>query len=88
MLTTTEQAWDSLSRLIGRGIEIKNRILTVEEKRHSGGKRSSHMTADISDLEIAIGRMMEAADQHPSLEAVRDHLIEIYTKVGVHLLKK
>ena len=73
---------------MGRSIEIKNRILTVDEKRQSSGKRSSHFSSDIGDLEIAIGRMMDRDQHHPSIEAVRDHIIEVYTKVGVHLLKR
>ena len=89
VLASTDKCWESLAKLVGRSIEIKNRILTVDEKRKSSGKRSSHFSSDIGDLEIAIGRMLDRGEQHhPSVEAVRDHIIEVYTKVGVHLLNR
>jgi hypothetical protein len=50
---------ESLAKLVGRSIENKNRILTVDVMRQSSGKRSSNFSSDIGDLEIAIGRMLD-----------------------------
>ena len=61
--------------------------MTIDEKRQSGSKRSGGLSSEITDLEIDIGRMMEFKD-HTFLEGLRDHMIEIYSKLGVNLLKK
>ena len=60
--TSTDKCWEALAKLEGRSIEIKNRIITVDEKRQSSGKRSSQMSNEIGDLEIAIGRMMDRGE--------------------------
>lgn len=43
----------------------------------------------ISDLELSVAKLLEIKDEKGGvLSELRDHLIEIYNKVGVGLLKR
>lgn len=43
----------------------------------------------MSDLELTVAKLLEVKDEKGGvLSELRDHLIEIYTKVGVGLLKR
>jgi len=86
-ISDTATSWDSLRRLIGRSIELKNRILTIDEKRQSGSNKHTGLNNDLVDLELDIGRLMEFKE-NTFLEGLRDHMIEIYSKLGLHLLKR
>ena len=84
-----------IQKVIEKSIELKNSILTIDEKRSSMyGKKSSHFSQSqmgeiMTDLELSIAKLQDVKDEKGGvLSELRDHLIEIYNKVGVGLLRR
>jgi len=83
-----------LSKLIQKSIDLKNQVMTIDEKKNPAHKKTnmfSHaQTGELmSELELKIAKLMELKEESGSmLMEMRDHLIEVYTKVGIGLLKR
>ena len=87
-------------KLIARSLEIRSQLLLIDEKKNaswqqgkkSGGSSSmsqSQLMELISELELAVTKMIEFKDENNTYRGeLRDHLIEVYQKVGVGLLKR
>lgn len=69
---------DFLQRLITKSIEIKNRVLSVDEKLTR--KRQYQAAGDISDIELQITKILVEVkdDGNAALTDMRDHLIELF----------
>ena len=85
-----------IQRLITKSIDLKNKILTIDEKKHQHTKKQSmfaqsHLGEMMSDLELSISKLIiDLKDESGSglLGSMRDHLIEVYQKIGFGLLKR
>jgi hypothetical protein len=70
--------------------------LTIDEKKHQHSKKQnifaqSHLGEMMSDLELSISKLViDLKDESGSglLGSMRDHLIEVYQKIGFGLLKR
>lgn len=90
-----------VQRLISKSIELKNQVIAIDEKKNpqTPGKKMSaqqsifsqaHIGEMMSELELAITKLMlDFKDDSGSILAdLRDHIIEVYQKVGFGLLKR
>jgi hypothetical protein len=76
---------------MSKSIDIKNRIMTLEEKKRGGLLKAA--ASEISDIELIITKLlMEVKESDTpvgeSLLGLRDHLIEVYQRVCLALLRK
>lgn len=91
---------NALSVLIERSIDLKSAVMTIDEKaqnyitqrsQKSKGQRMPSRKVNISDqvgdLEMQITKLMTDANSDQSVNEVRNHLIDLYTRIGVGLLK-
>ena len=72
--------------------------MTIDEKKHEQGsskKQSSiftqsHIGEMMSELELSISKLVVEMkdDNQGMMGAMRDHIIEVYQKVGYSLLKR
>lgn len=76
-----------VQRLITKSIELKNQIMTIDEKKNSqiSGKKGhiysqAHIAEMMSDLELSISKLMiDLKDDSGSiLLDMRDHMLEVY----------
>lgn len=84
-----------VQRLIEKSIELKNYVMTIDEKKNTSINKKTNMfslaqTGEMmNDLELAIAKLMELKDESGSIVMeLRDHLIEVYNRIGVSLLKR
>lgn len=68
--------------------------MTIDEKRNPANRKSSFFNAAkmaemMNELELNVTKLMELKEESGSvLVELRNHLIEIYQKVGIGLLKR
>lgn len=86
---------NALSMLIEKSIDIKTNIQSIDEKASSSFAKSSRKSniADlIQDLDLQITNMVNipgiSACQDQNVIEIKNHLIDLYQRVGVGLLKK
>ena len=79
-----------------KSIEIKNQILTIDDRKKSPARSANastfslaHINELMSDLEMTITKLMfDLKDDGSILAELRDHIVDVYQKVGVGLLKR
>ena len=79
-----------LQRLIAKSIDIKNQVMTIDEKHNQRHLLSPAVLAEmLSELELQISKLAGGDLRDETvLGAVRDHLIEVYQRVGCTLLRR
>ena len=77
---------------------MKSTVISIDEKvnnqfnNKSGRKVKTNIADNIQDLEASVSRMMSMRGlencQDQNIIDIRNHLIDLYQKTSVHLLKK
>ena len=81
-----------IQKLLQKSTEIKRQVLTIDEKKNPGKKNifsQAQIGEMMNELEIQITKLLEIKDESGSaMGDMRDHLIDIYQRMGVGLLKR
>lgn len=88
---------NALSLIIETSIDLKSVIQTIDEKAKTSARQTTFrankgnqgLNDQIHDLELRINKMVHISDckDHNVVE-IKNHLIDLYQRVGVNLLKK
>ena len=84
---------NALSMLIEKSIDIKSSIQSINEKasnqfQSNKASRKSNISEHIQELELQIQNMMDSKSQDQNIIEIKNHLIDLYQRVGINLLKK
>lgn len=85
--------------MIEKSIDLKSGVLLIDEKSQNfitarmkkhGQSRKVNLMEQIQELELTISNMMASSGDtnDQGVLEVRSHLIDLYTRVGVGLLKR
>ncbi len=79
-----------LERLVAKSVDIKNKIVAIDDKRGKKGTSAVHLNEMVGELELEVSRMGLALKDEKGgvLTDLRDHIVDVYQRMGVQATRK